>query len=245
MNNMSLANRLPFAAGIAGLGTVCLVFRDFALQWQSAPEWVKLIPYAAIISALWLMATGIALAVRRLSFAGAVSAAVLFGVWAFVFHGPLVAQQPTQLYLWLGMAETGCLMAAGLAQIGAHRQDARVLLGARIVFGLCAVVFGLSHFVYADPTAKMVPAWLPVPMAWAYLTGAGHLAAGLALVSGVQARLAAGLEGAMCAAFVVLLHVPRVIATPTSQMEWTMMCVALAITGAAWVIRSHATPQKA
>lgn len=244
MNNLSLVNRLPFAAGIAGLGAVCLVFRDFALQWQSAPEWVKLIPFAAIVSALWLVATGIALAVRRLAFAGAVSAAVLFGVWAFVFHGPLVAQQPTQLYLWLGMAETGCLMAAGLALIGADRQDARMLQGARIVFGLCAVVFGLSHFVYVDPTAKMVPAWLPFPLAFAYLTGAGHLAAGLALVSGVKARLAAGMEAAMCASFVILLHVPRVIAAPASQLEWTMVCVALAITGAAWVIRSYATAIK-
>lgn len=245
MNNLSLANRLPFAAGILGLGAVCLVFRDFALQWQSAPEWVKLIPYAAIVSALWLIATGVGLAVRRLAFAAAVSAVVMFGVWAFVFHGPLVAKQPVQLYLWLGMAEAGCLMAAGLALIGAHRQDTRVVLGARIVFGLCAVVFGLCHFVYVDPTAKMVPAWLPFPLAWAYLTGGGHLAAGLALVSGIQARLAAGLEAAMCAAFVVLLHVPRVIAAPTSQMEWTMVFVALSITGAAWVIRSHATTAKA
>ena len=227
--------------GIAGLGLVCLAFRDFALQWQSAPEWLKTIPYAAIVSALWLVGTGIALAVRRLAFAGAVSAAALFGVWALVFHGPLVAQQPGQVYVWLGIAEAGCLMAAGLALAGAGVQNARILLGARIVFGLCAVVFGISHFAYAEITAKMVPAWLPFPLAWAYITGCGHLAAGLALVSGVQARLAAGMEAAMCAVFVILLHLPRVIAAPASQIEWTMLCVALSITGAAWVIRSHAT----
>jgi uncharacterized membrane protein len=241
MNNFSLVNRAPFALGVAGLGLVCLAFQDFALQWQSAPEWLKAVPYAATISALWLLATGVALAVRRLAFAGAVSAAILFGVWAFVFHGPLAAQQPGQVYVWLGVAEAGCLMAAGLAPAGAGVQNARILLGARIAFGLCAVVFGISHFVYAEVTAKMVPAWLPFPLAWAYITGCGHLAAGLALVSGVRAHLAAGMEAAMCAAFVILLHLPRVIAAPASQVEWTMLCVALSITGAAWIIRSHAT----
>jgi hypothetical protein len=50
---------------------------------------------------------------------------------------------------------------------------------------------------------------------------------------------AAGLEAAMCACFVVLLHIPRVIAAPTSQIEWTMTCIALSITGAAWIIRSY------
>jgi uncharacterized membrane protein YphA (DoxX/SURF4 family) len=240
MNN-AFVNRVAFAAGVTGLGAVCLAFQDFALQWQSAPAWLKSVPYAATVSALWLVATGIALVVKRLALMGAVSAAVLFGVWAFVFHGPLVALQPGQVYLWLGIAETGCLMAAGLALAGAGMQNARLLLGARIVFGLCAIVFGLSHFVYADVTAKMVPGWLPFPLAWAYLTGLGHLAAGLALVSGVRAQLAAGMEAAMCFSFVVLLHVPRVIADPKSQVEWTMLCVALAISGAAWVIRSYAT----
>jgi uncharacterized membrane protein YphA (DoxX/SURF4 family) len=240
MKNAFLQNRAPFAVGVAGLGAVCLVFADFALQWQSAPEWLKAVPFAAFVSAAWLLATGIALMIPRLAFWGAVSAAILFGIWALVFHGPLVAKQPGQIYLWLGIAETGCLMAAGLALMGGARQDARVVLAARVVFGLCAIVFGLSHFAYAEITAKMVPAWLPFPLAWAYLTGAGHLAAGLALVSGVKARLAAGLEAAMCASFVVLLHVPRVIADPKSQVEWTMLCVATAICGAAWVIRSYA-----
>lgn len=244
MKNAFLDSRAPFAIGVAGLGAVCLGFQDFALQWQSAPEWLKAVPFAANISALWLLATGIALMIPRTAFWGAVSAAVLFGVWAFVFHAPLVARQPSQIYLWLGIAETGCLVAAGLALAGATRQP-RLLPVARSFFGLCAIVFGLSHFAYAEITAKMVPSWLPFPLAWAYLTGAGHAAAGLALLSGIRAKLAAGMEALMCGCFVVLLHVPRVIADLKSQVEWTMLCVATAIGGAAWVIRNHAVTTKA
>lgn len=245
MNTNPLIYRAPYAVGVAALGAVCLVFRDFALQWQSAPDWLKAIPFAAIVSALWLLATGIAMLIRNYARFGAISATLLFGVWALVFHAPLVVQQPTQMYVWLGVCETACLMAAGLAQVGIGVRDgatrARLALAARIVFGLCAMIFGISHFAYAEFTANMVPDWLPYHIGWAYLTGAGHLAAGLALVSGVQARLAAGAEAAMCACFVVLLHIPRVVAAPTSQLEWTMTCIALSIAGAAWVIRNYTT----
>lgn len=67
----------------------------------------------------------------------------------------------------------------------------------------------------------MVPAWIPpngVFRAWA--TGAVHRAAGLALVSGIQARLAGTLLAAMMASFVILLHIPRVIASPGLHFEW-------------------------
>ena len=63
--------------------SVCLIFKDFALQWQSAPDWLKAIPLAAIVSALWLLATGIALLVEKTARFGAISAGILFGVCPF------------------------------------------------------------------------------------------------------------------------------------------------------------------
>jgi uncharacterized membrane protein YphA (DoxX/SURF4 family) len=81
---------------------------------------------------------------------------------------------------------------------------------------------------------------MPARLFWAYATGAGHAAAGLAILSGIQRRLAATLLAAMCGCFVLLLHAPRVAAAPTSRFEWTMLFVALSITGAAWLIRRAA-----
>jgi uncharacterized membrane protein YphA (DoxX/SURF4 family) len=87
----------------------------------------------------------------------------------------------------------------------------------------------------------MVPAFYPAPLFWAYATGAGHFAAGLAFVSGVQARLAATALSAMFAIFVITLHLPRVIAAPGVRIEWTMLMVALSLTGAAWALRGSLT----
>ena len=88
----------------------------------------------------------------------------------------------------------------------------------------------------------MVPGWLPPnQIFWAYVTGVGHLAAGLSLLSGIRAPLGATLLAVMMALFVLLVHVPRVIAAPGEHLEWIMLGVALSLSGSAWVIRKHAT----
>ncbi|HET9474025.1 MAG TPA: hypothetical protein VFO82_09030, partial [Steroidobacteraceae bacterium] len=73
-----------------------------------------------------------------------------------------------------------------------------------------------------------------------YVTGVGHLAAGLSLLSGIRAALGAALLAVMMAVFVVLVHVPRVIAAPGEHLEWIMLGVALSLCGSAWAIRQHA-----
>lgn len=83
----------------------------------------------------------------------------------------------------------------------------------------------------------MVPKWIPPgPLFWAYATGAAHVAAALALLSGIQARLAAGLLTAMFAVFAVLVRAPLAFAAPGSHLNWVMNAMNLALTGAAWVV---------
>jgi uncharacterized membrane protein YphA (DoxX/SURF4 family) len=80
----------------------------------------------------------------------------------------------------------------------------------------------------------MVPAWLPAHVFFAYLTGAGHMAAGAGMLLGVLRRTAAVLEAAMISCFVLLLHIPGVISAPSSRLQWTMLCVATALAASAW-----------
>ena len=104
------------------------------------------------------------------------------------------------------------------------------------VFGLCCLVFGASHFVYARFTASMVPHWLPMPLALAYATGAVHALTGLALVLRRWVRPAASIEAAMMTSFVLLVHIPRVAAAPTDRTEITLLLVALTMSSAAWIV---------
>jgi len=227
-----------YGAGALGLGVIGLAVAGFALQWQPVPACIAQHGALAILSGVILALGGIATMLRRTATLGAAVLALWYGLWVVALHVPVVFAQPTVVSL-LGVAEISALATAGLQlQYVRRLRTGPVLVWVRILFGLCPLVFGLSHFVYAEFTAQMVPGWIPAPLFWAYATGTAHLAAGLAIVTGIRVRLAATLLATMCGLFVLLLHLPRVIAAPGSQLEWTMMFVALSIAGAALIMRT-------
>jgi len=76
-------------------------------------------------------------------------------------------------------------------------------------------------------------------MFWAYFTGTAHCAAGLAILSGVLAGLASRLFAIMLSSWVLIVHIPRVFATPRDRHEWTTFFVALILTGLAWILAQY------
>ena len=92
-------------------------------------------------------------------------------------------------------------------------------------------------------TVPLVPRWLPPSQVfWAYATGIGHIAAGVAILTGFQARLAAILLTAMFASFTPLVHLPMLLANPSAYVNWTENALNLALTGAAWVVADSLAP---
>lgn len=233
-----MSRLILYAIGAIILGAVGLAVGDFALQWQPVPASVPFRTALAYLSAVILI-TGAALSLApRNARLGAIVLSSFYAMWVVVLHLPRVVQQPADVSMWLGVAEILALATGGCM---AWMRGKAMLKAAWIVFGACLLVFGIAHFVYADFTASMVPAWFPAPLFWAYFTGAGHAAAGVAFISGIAQRLAATLFTAMVACFALLLHVPRVVADPGNRIEWTMLGIATALTGAAWIARTVAS----
>jgi hypothetical protein len=134
------------------------------------------------------------------------------------------------LILYATTAGIDAALAARLTRLG------------QLAFGVCALVFGGAHFVYMNLTAPLVPKWLPPTQEfWGYATGVGFVAAGVAILSGVQARLAAILVTAMLASFALLVHEPMLLANHSIHYNWTESAENLAVTGAAWVVADSMT----
>jgi uncharacterized membrane protein YphA (DoxX/SURF4 family) len=136
------------------------------------------------------------------------------------------------------------IIYAANARLDASTAARLTRLGQR-VFGVCAVLFGGAHFFYLHLTVPLVPKWLPPGGEfWAYATGIAHIAAGIALLSGVQARLAAILLTIMYASFTPLVHVPMVMADPASHFNWSENALNLILTGVAWVVADSLAPAR-
>jgi uncharacterized membrane protein len=230
---------VALAVGLGALGVLSLGSGDFAFQWQPVPPDVPSRGALAMATGgLEVAAAVLLLLSGRLRAVGAWLAALLLLGWV-ALHVPAVLQRPTSIVDWLGLAETAAMAGAALMFAAAWSGIAAagtVRRGGYVVFGLAALVFGLSHFEYAEFTASMIPPWLPARVPLAYFTGAAHALAGLAILTGVRRTLAAWLEAAMMAAFVALVHLPRVLAHPDIRMEWTMLFVAVTLSASAGLV---------
>ena len=237
-------NALAFAIGAILLGAVGIYFHEFAMQWQPVPAGIGMRTQLAYLAGAVLVIGGALLLAPRLERAAALLLTVFIGLWMLVLNLPGAIASFTHIGAWNSPAEIGFMTAGPLALFAsgiAGGARSPLLLAARLLAGACAIVFGCAHFNYIDFTASMVPGWIPYKAFWAAATGAGHLAAGLALVSGVKSRLAAGCEAAMMGSFVVLLHLPRVVAAPDQHVEWIMLGVSTMLAGAALLVRKYAT----
>lgn len=224
-----------WVAGLVGLGTIGLIQRDFALQWQPVPKHWPWREHLALISGLWLVTGGVLSAIPRARSIGLWLLTVCIGLWVAVLHLPAALSDIRNIGVLLGLAECLAITLGGYTLLR-HVSGSAPTRTVRVAYGLAQVVFGLSHFLYPDITASMVPGWLPFPLFIAYFTGAIHAGMGLLLAVSRWWRSAVLGEALMMSSFVLLVHLPRVITNPDSRLEWTMFCVSVALTASAWLM---------
>lgn len=239
--------QLMLAVSMAALGVLSLIYRDYAMSWQPVPAWVPWRPILASASGALLLLAGAGLLLKRSSVLSALVLTLFMLSWVVLLRlPPLLAAPSTELY-WLGLGETlvlmtGCLSLYVSLRGEMERKRTGIFVGAsgqRIaMYGLAVALpaIGLSHFVYSDATAQLVPSWLPLRHGWAYLTGTAHIAAGLAILLGIVPRLAAMLEAAMMSVFTLLIWVPKIVTNPTSRLDWTALCVSTALSACAGIV---------
>jgi uncharacterized membrane protein len=228
MTGLRALGRYLLLAGIAGFGLQALLCTAPVPQLEPLPAWLPASGMIANLSGLLLLALAAGLgfsASRRLAAWGL---AVVLLLWAGLLHAPLLAAAPDDGGAWARLFITLALAGSALVLAGLRQ--------GRLLFGLALIVFGAVHLIYRQAIAEMIPAWIPDRMWWPYLTGAANLAAGLALISGVKARLAGLAVGLMYLSWLVLIHVPAVVAAPHDPGEWNRLLVALALAGGAWVV---------
>jgi uncharacterized membrane protein len=228
-NIMSVAGRAALVLGLVGAGALCLCYGGLDPQWQHPPAGLSA-PAIAYVNGAALIVLSLALFVPSAARRAGYALAAFLVLWVLAFAVPrIIAGQEAA---WLAPAEVLTVATGAWIASGADRAK-RAL---RILVGLCLITFGVAHFLYLTFTANMIPDYIPFHLPLAAFTGAGHIAAGLSLISGILAWLGSALLAVMFSLFVLLLHIPRVFADPTNRIEWTMLFHATALTGAALLI---------
>ncbi len=128
--------------------------------------------------------------------------------------------------LWPTVAGT-VLLAIGLAV--ARKPGPACFAGA-------LAAFGMEHLVLTQGIMQVIPAWIPWHLFWTYFVAVALLAAALSLALQRYVRLTATLLGTMFFLFVLLIHLPNVLASPKQSLLWVVLLRDLSFGGGAWVL---------
>jgi uncharacterized membrane protein len=229
------------------LGIMGLIKGNFSPVWEPVPKGVPAREVLVYLCALISLACGIGLLWRRTV---GIAARVLLTwllLWLVAFRVPAIIRAPGVEGTWFGWGETAVMVAGAWVLYARFAADwDRQRLGfatgdkgvriAKVLYGLALIPFGLGHFVYLKETAGMVPGYLPAHVAWAYFTGGAFIVAGLAVLVGVCARLAATLSVLQIGLFTLLVWVPIMAGGSKNPYFLSESILSWALTTGAWVV---------
>jgi len=238
-----------FGLGIVALSLVGFIWGDF-ISGQPVPKWFPERTALAYVAAVFMFAVGAGLEWRRTLAWAAAALVVYYGVIVLLLeNGRVIFKNLAVFGAYSGAAEPLAVTAAALIIYAASADLApanatRLTRIAQLAFGVCALLFGAAHFVYMNYTAPLIPKWLPPSQEfWGYATGAFHVASGIAILTGIQARLAAILAAVMYALFIPMVFVP-VLMTEPSAFRWTELATTIALIGVALTVADSLKPRR-
>jgi uncharacterized membrane protein len=251
MRNLSDVGRIFYGIAIAGIGFLTIYYSDFPYMLiPPKHSWIPGLVMLACISGAVLMLAGACIVFEKK--VGPISlllGTVLLLIFCFYFipYEFIASSNYTHFGDWENAAKELALSGGALVIAGCfsekHESSLMRLLGKLIPFGtilfsITIISFGIDHFLFAREAADYVPSWVPCHLFWMYFTGTALIGSGLAIILKIKPGLVATLLGAMIFAWFIVLHIPRVITSPSDYMgsEVTSAFIALAYSGIAFVI---------
>jgi len=247
-----------FAMAMAIFGGDHLVAAKFVAT--GVPSWIPGHLFWAYFVGVALIAGALSLVTNK----QARLAAALLGIMIFLFvlliHIPACFASPhdrTRYTILLRDLSLSCGVSAFAAsQTERWRTHGmqRIIIAARFLMAIVALVFGVEHFIYPqaapgipqENSALMVtmPSWIPGHVFCAYLTGAVFIACGLGLTT-KRARLAAGSLGIWVLFLVFLVYLPLVIEKPLDIANaLNYLAIHSALAGAALLLADSLTKEE-
>ncbi len=245
MQQLTSLGKLFYGLGIAGIGVLQFMYPGFRpVILTIAPDVTQHLSVLVYATSAILVLAGLFIA-----FMDQVKmVALYFGIFLLLFvlagHLPIrLTHNPGMLGAWtnalklLGLAGGAFMIATIYPGKKTSGPFEKIALYGEYGFALMLIIFGIDHFVYAAFVQTLVPAWIPGPLFWTYLTGIALAAAGLAIFLHFKPKTVGLSLGVMLLIWLVTLHIPRAIVAPATDdgNEWTSVFQCLAFSGMAFL----------
>ena len=235
-----------FSFTMIGLGIVGLLNRDFVPVWNPVPANIPAREIFLCLGSLISLVSGIGLLIPRFAVIAARLLLTILLLWLLLFRLPNFLLTPLFQACWSVFPLAVMLSAAWALYVRFAADWDRQHLGfvcgntgmrmAHVLYGLSLIFFGSAHFLDMRDTLALIPSWLPAHAFWARFTGVTFIAAGVAVLAGRYARLAAFLSALQIGLFLFLVWVPILAAGSKVAFQWSEAILNAALLAAAWVM---------
>jgi uncharacterized membrane protein len=235
-----------FSAAMIGLGIVGLLYRDLVPVWNPVPASVPAHELFVYLGALISLTCGIGLLVPRTATIAARLLLATLLLWLLLFRLPNLFHAPLFEACWSVFPLAVMLAAAWILYVWFAADWDRKHLGfisgknglriARVLYGLSLIFFGVAHFIDVKDTLSLIPNWLPAHRFWAYFTGCAFVAAGVAVLISLYARMAVALSALQIGLFLLLVWIPIVAAGSKVPSQWSETILNAALLAGAWIV---------
>jgi uncharacterized membrane protein len=228
-----------FAIGVIGIGVTHFVFGRFTTG--RAPAW----PESWIGETAWAYASGamvilfgVAVLLDRHLRVLAPVVAGLIATWALLRQVPVVVAAPLFGGAWTlagkALTLTGGVLAMMPGPDAPSRGAALRVKFAQVAFGAFLLVAAVQHFLFTPFVASLFPSWFPGDLLlWSRAAGVALGALGIGLLLPRTAPTAALMAGAMIFSWFWIIHLPRMLASPSDTIA---VFEALAFAGLGFVL---------
>lgn len=251
MRSLSNAGRIFYSIAITSMGILTIYYKDFPYM-LIPPEhsWITnhvLLTY--FFGALLILCGACIAFEKKTRTISLLLGSILLLIFCFYFipYEFIATSNYMHLVEWENAEKelalsAGAFIVAGIYSRKDEKSPGRFLrklisLGP-IFFSITIISFGILHFLYTKEASTLVPSWISNPMFWTYFAGTALIGSGLGIILKIKRRQAAILLGTMIFTWFIILHIPRVIVAPATDIgdEITSALLALAYSGIAFVI---------
>jgi uncharacterized membrane protein len=255
MRNLSNIGRIFYGIAITALGLLTIYYKDFPYMLiPPKPSCIHSLAILLYISGTMLMLAGACIVFEKKARPVSLllgSALLLIFCFYYVPYEFIATTNYMHLVEWDNAEKELALSAGAFIIAGCFPREnenslisflSKLIPFGTILFSITIISFGIDHFLYAKDVADYIPSWIPNHIFWAYFAGAALFSSGVGILLKIKQRLSATLLGTMVFIWFIILHIPKAVSSPSTDMggEVTSAFLALAYSGIAFVIAGAA-----
>jgi uncharacterized membrane protein YphA (DoxX/SURF4 family) len=255
MGNLSNIGRIFFGIAIAGTGFPTIYYKVFPYMLLPPQNFLLSGPIMLtyIFGTLFILVGVCIVFEKKTKPVSFLFGCVLLLIFCFFFVPYQFMVNPNYMHLaeWenaekeLALAGGAFVIASCFSEKSENSIDrfwGKLMPFGAILFSIPIISFGILHLLFTKEASTLVPLWVPYPIFWTFLAGIALIGSGVAIILKIKPGLIAALLGAMIFIWFIILHIPRVIVSPSADRgdEIVSAFLALAYSGIAFVIAGAA-----